>query len=231
MRELALILPGLNDKAGSQTVFNPATSFTSGSTTLGSFITALSSVAIYAGAFLMLVYATWGVFGYIFAEGNKEGLAKARARIRWSIVGFIILIIAFFASDIYKSFLQPAEPSIQALSDPKGGGSPGATGFREIIDLFGFGKSSVTGQRLTLGDAISLLIPLGFSIAGLLVVFNLLIGAFDMINSNGDKNNIALARAKITHAIIGFILLIFLFLVFQYLPEVIWGTKTFKIIQ
>src|SRR5687768_11013732 len=83
----------------------------------------------------------------------------------------------------------------------------------EIGTEFGFGKIQ------SLGDFIQLLIPIGFSIAALMVVFYFIIGSFELITSQGDKAHIVSARSKIYHSIIGFILLIILFLIMQYIPE------------
>ena len=85
--------------------------------------------------------------------------------------------------------------------------------FRSIGTEFGFGNIS------SLGDFIKLLIPLGFSIAAMMVVFYFLIGALELITSQGDKAHIVSARAKIYHAVIGFVLLIALFFIMQYVPQ------------
>lgn len=63
------------------------------------------------------------------------------------------------------------------------------------------------------------IIPLGFSVAAIMVSFYFIIGAFELITSQGDKGHIVSARAKIYHSIIGFILLIAIFLIMQYIPQ------------
>lgn len=80
---------------------------------------------------------------------------------------------------------------------------------------FDFGHS-VYGFS-SLGQFINRIITLTFSIAAMLVVFYFIIGAFELITSQGDKAHIVSARSKIYHSIIGFILLMALFLVMQYL--------------
>lgn len=88
-----------------------------------------------------------------------------------------------------------------------------------IETAFGFGKYD------SLGDVVSLVLPFIFSIAAMAVVFYFLIGAFELITSQGDKGHIVSARSKIYHAIIGFILLIALFVVMQYIIPVITGSS------
>ena len=107
--KLALEMPW---GAGSIPVNNPATNFPAGSFRLADAITAFADVAIFAGAFLMFFWTVWGVFDYIRAEGNKEALAKARKRIQWAVVGFIILMLSFFLSDFVQTVLDPRIPSI-----------------------------------------------------------------------------------------------------------------------
>lgn len=82
-----------------------------------------------------------------------------------------------------------------------------------ISESFGFGNIT------SLGSLANMLILPGFSIATTMVMFYFIIGAFEMITSQGDKAHIVSARAKIYHSIIGFILLAVMFLIFQYLPE------------
>lgn len=116
--KLALQLPWGPNSQPEQIGFNPATNFPTQTTTLGSLITTFGQVALYAGGFLMLIWAIWGVFDYIRAEGNKEALAKARKRIQWAIAGFVILVLAFFLSDFVKDYLNPGLPALTPITIP-----------------------------------------------------------------------------------------------------------------
>lgn len=94
------------------------------------------------------------------------------------------------------------------------------------------GKEFGFGDITSLGLGLDRLVPLAFAIAALMVVFYFLLGAFELIYSQGDKNAVAAAQAKITHAIIGFVMLILLFLVLQFLPvALLGGNANFKIIK
>jgi len=94
----------------------------------------------------------------------------------------------------------------------------------QIENEFGFGGFG------TLGDFTSILIPLAFSIAGVMVAFYFIIGAFELITSQGDKGHIVSARAKIYHAIIGLILLLILYLAVQFVLFDTLGLVNFNII-
>jgi hypothetical protein len=108
MTKLALTFPWSD--AARETVINPANiptnnEFPADQFQLAKAINSFGEVAIFVGAFLMFFWAAWGVFDYIRAEGNKEALAKARKRIQWAIAGFVILILAFFMSNLVKYIL------------------------------------------------------------------------------------------------------------------------------
>ena len=82
--------------------------------------------------------------------------------------------------------------------------------------------ADITGEfDLSYGDFstfVETLTPIAFSVAAIMVAFYFIIGAFELITSQGDKAHIVSARAKIYHSIIGFILLIVIFLIMQALP-------------
>lgn len=83
-----------------------------------------------------------------------------------------------------------------------------------LQDNYGFGYIP------TVGDAFSHLVGPGFAIAGTALVIYFLVASFRYIVSSGEKEAVAGARAMMTHSIIGFVLLILMFLVLKYLPEV-----------
>lgn len=75
------------------------------------------------------------------------------------------------------------------------------------------------GDFNTLGGALGLLIGPAFMLAGVAVTIYFLIGAFRFLMSGGDKDAVSGARNMITHAIIGFILLMMMFLLLQFIPQ------------
>ncbi|SRR5258708_3693651 len=95
-----------------------------------------------------------------------------------------------------------------------------------MVDLskeFGFGFFN------SFGELISKLVPIVFDLVAVVIVFYFLYAGFRFIISGGDKNAVAEARGMITHAIIGLLMLIILFLFLQVLPK--WlGLEGFQII-
>ncbi len=91
-------------------------------------------------------------------------------------------------------------------------------------DQFAFGWIN------NLGQAFSLLINPGFQVAAVAVIVYFVYGAFKYITSAGDKEAVAVSGKMITHSIIGFILLIVMFLIVQFIPE-FFGLSGYKIIE
>lgn len=92
-----------------------------------------------------------------------------------------------------------------------------------IVGEYGFGVFS------SMGTFISFLIPIAFTIGALFVMFNFIIAAIELINSQGDKAHIVSARSKIYHTIIGLILLLALFFVVQFVLDT-FGLTSLNII-
>jgi len=104
--------------------------------------------------------------------------------------------------------------------------------FQEIIQKAfpnypkGESKIDITKPGLTLGEIISTLIPYIYVIAGLVLFVMLLMGGFSYLTSAGDPEKMKAAQGKITHAVIGF-LIIFLAYWLAQLLETIFGIQIF----
>lgn len=81
---------------------------------LASFLSPLLNIAFYIAVFLAFYYLVWGAYAYLFASGEKENLAKARARIRWALIGLMVVfasyLIATYAQEIFKDILKGGLP-------------------------------------------------------------------------------------------------------------------------
>lgn len=75
--------------------------------TLGDLISVFLNIVFYAAGFLAFYYLVWGAFSYIMAQGKKEELAKARARITWAIVGLMIILLSFFIAKFVGEIFKP----------------------------------------------------------------------------------------------------------------------------
>lgn len=100
MNKLALKLPG-------EPVDYEITSPTPQFNTLGDFLSGLFNIVILTIGVLLISWLSWGIFQYIFASGNKENLAKARARITWALIGFILVLASFALSQYLQTIFEP----------------------------------------------------------------------------------------------------------------------------
>ncbi len=89
MNKFALKFPG------GETIAGPDTLKPLVSKDLASLVSGLLNIAFYIAVFLAFYYLVWGAFAYLMAQGDKENLQKARARITWAIIGLIVVFLAF----------------------------------------------------------------------------------------------------------------------------------------
>ena len=94
-----------------------------------------------------------------------------------------------------------------------------------IGDKFGFGDIKSVGEGASKG-----ILPL-FSLLAAIVVIYFVWGSLKFILSRGNKEEVAEARGMITHAIVGFILLMFVFLILQFLLSSLFGITDSRLFQ
>ena len=100
MNKLALTLPGFSEisaPSGLKPEF----------VDLASLLSPLLNIVFYIAVFLAFYYLVWGALSYIMAQGKKEDLAKARARITWALIGLMIILLAFFIAKFTSEIFQP----------------------------------------------------------------------------------------------------------------------------
>ena len=105
--------------------------------------------------------------------------------------------------------------------------TPSSSAGVSIGEHFGFGDIK------SLGEGTSRLVMPFFSLAAVVVILYFLLGAFRYLRAGGNKEEVEGARQMITHAIIGFILLMFAFFILQFLLSALFktpGFDTFRII-
>lgn len=73
----------------------------------------------------------------------------------------------------------------------------------------------------TLGNLLSNILTIVFVLAAIIVLFMLIIGAFQWITSGGDKEGVGKARDRITHALIGLAILALAFLIMQVVGQIV----------
>ena len=99
-----------------------------------------------------------------------------------------------------------------------------------LIAQIDIGKDFGYGYLKNLGQGTSLLVTPIFSIATFLVILYFLLGAFKYLKAGGSKEEVEAARQMITHAIVGFFLLMLAFLILQFILSSLFNITDFKII-
>lgn len=94
----------------------------------------------------------------------------------------------------------------------------------DIGTNFGFGNIASLGEGTT-----RLVIPF-FQAASILVIAYFLVGAFRYLKAESNKEEIEGARQMIIHAIVGFLILMFAFLMLQFILARLFNVTNFRII-
>lgn len=95
-------------------------------------------------------------------------------------------------------------------------------------NLKGPGDVFANPANFTIGSAISAALPVVFYIAAFMMVFWLFWGAFEYLLAGGNKDGLGHARKRITYAIVGFILIMVSFAIYQYLPTLFYENEQFR---
>jgi heme/copper-type cytochrome/quinol oxidase subunit 2 len=66
-----------------------------GVTGINNFLTTMVSLFFLLASIALVFMVVWGAYDYIISFGEKENISKARQKITWAIVGFIILSLSF----------------------------------------------------------------------------------------------------------------------------------------
>ena len=74
---------------------------------LGAVLSDLLTIPLLLAAFLAFYWLVWGAFQYILAKGDKEALAKARARISWALIGLMVVFMAYLIATYGSEIFPP----------------------------------------------------------------------------------------------------------------------------
>jgi hypothetical protein len=103
IKEIALTIPW----PSSSPIANPVVNEGLKNADLGYLLSRSIEYAFYIAGFAMFIWALWGIFQFTISGGNKEEMAKARGRITWAVVGFLIIIVSFAVSGYLRDiFMQ-----------------------------------------------------------------------------------------------------------------------------
>lgn len=66
-----------------------------GAVKFGTVFSDVYQLIFVVATFTAFIWLVWGVFQYIFAGGDKNGLESARKRITWAIFGLIFVLLSY----------------------------------------------------------------------------------------------------------------------------------------
>lgn len=100
-----------------------STNFT-GSGSLANLISVFLNLALTLAGILLLIWLIISAFQWITSEGDKEKLTQARARIIYTIIGFVIIVLAYTLKAYIYDVLQPQYVPVQSVIAPPNFNTP-----------------------------------------------------------------------------------------------------------
>lgn len=67
----------------------------SGLTGINNFLANIISLIFLVSTTVFVAMVLWAAYDFIYSFGDKEGIAKAKAKMTWAIIGFVILSLSF----------------------------------------------------------------------------------------------------------------------------------------
>ncbi len=127
---------------------------------------------------------------------------------------------------IYRQTLDGTDRSCQALYQVAGLAPDAAQTTEAAFKCDPFNATIDPGFRVpTFAELIGNVIRLFFFVAGLVALVFLLLGGFEWVSSGGDSKKTDAARAKITSAVIGLVIMIAVLSLVIFLEQVVFGGK------
>lgn len=105
MNKIVLTLPGQSTPIPIPT----PSGLTSSITDLGSFLSGFLNIIFYIAVFMAFYWLIWSGFQYMMASGNKENLAKSREKIKWTLIGLVVIFAAYFLAKFASEIFPPGK--------------------------------------------------------------------------------------------------------------------------
>jgi hypothetical protein len=100
---LALTIPGANGQPGIQ-IQAPKSIPSGGAGRLSTAISGGITIMMIVAVILCLISIVWAGIQWTSSSGDKAKVAAARGRLTWSIVGLVVVLMAFLIVNILGSF-------------------------------------------------------------------------------------------------------------------------------
>lgn len=143
LSKIALKLPGFDINVQTKDAYPGFKPNITGATSLVS--TALELV-FFAVGFLVLLNLVLGAFRYLSAADSKENVQKARQRIIWSIVGFLVLIAAFSVAEFTRTIIPQQDVTLTKVQSTEKDQTSGAPVKKVDSKVDGYGGCCDAGD-------------------------------------------------------------------------------------
>lgn len=168
-------------------------------TNLQSVIDVLIAVIKFGLSFAAAIGAIFIVingYQYIFSAGNPEKIEKAKQGLTWSIGGFILAISSVAIVTLLEQTLRSDERTAQRVGEGAGAGSSAATIIEQLAVLL-------------------------FLWGGGIAVLFLILGGYRYITSQGNQDQIEVAKKTILYSLIGLVVVFASFLIYQLVADTV----------
>ena len=183
---------------------------------LGQAINGLIPIIFSLAAIVAFIFLMTGAFKYMSSGGDEKALMSAKSTITASLIGFVIVFVAYWIIKIIEGSLgisifgSVATPALAASININDRFAPNAGG---------------TGQLngLNLASFINKFLPALFGIAFIAFFLYFLSGAFSFMSSGGDEKSKAAAKHSLTSAFIGLLFVILSYWIIRVFEFIVSG--------
>jgi len=192
MYQLADYSVGQLDSPTGYSVLNPAN--------FSNLLNNVFALIVVAAGILLIAYLLFGALKYMLAGGDDKAVGQAKAMMTNAGVGTVILVAGFLITQILGLVVSGSESKFLTLTF-EGPGGPEAYGI--LQSPFAAFRTADTTSKL-----ITNMIGLFTIVAGLGLLVYLAFGGFMYITSGGDSKGADKAKAMMTNAVVGLILVV-----------------------
>jgi|GEM_PF-309358 cytochrome bd-type quinol oxidase subunit 2 len=176
---------------------------------------------------IFLILMIYGGYNWMTAAGDEKKIDKAKDTIRAAIIGIIIIIAAYAISVFVVSRIWGATsaslfaPTVvyAQIDPPSGTASPMLDRLKGVGTGAGYGDANETSLMQVLGIVINGLLGL----LGAIFIILMLLAGYRWMTASGDEEKINKAKDTIRASIIGLIIIVGAFAIWNFLATYLIG--------
>lgn len=155
-------------------------------------------------ALLAVVVFSIGALRYLSSRGDPKAAEGARNSMTGAVIGLIIVLGAAATSGVFSAIFD-----LSLFGTPSRPVGPGNTQGVRLECAFQLTTGQCFGEKFSnFGELVSFILLLLLSVGGLIFFFMIIWGGFRYLMARGDEKAVTEARATLTNAAVGFLLII-----------------------